>query len=120
MRYGFVGALALVLCAQGARAGDLSGDYSGRCDGKTDVQCAIEITDGAQVAIVVADRMDYAKKRCVVSGRLTPDPQGLHGEIRRGIHLVLRATPDSGVYMKGLLVSACGLDLNGYYGAIGD
>lgn len=120
MRYGFSGLIALLFCAPAAHARDLSGDYSGRCANDDRVQCAIEITDRAQVAIVVADRMDYAKKRCVVSGRLQPAPEGLYGEIRKGMHLVLRQTPDSGVYMKGLPVSACGLDLNGYYGVIGD
>lgn len=120
MRYGLTATLALLFCAHAAHAGNLSGHYSGRCADDNSVQCAIEITDGAQVSIVVADRMDYAKKRCVISGRLKPDPQGLYGEIRKGIHLVLRETPDSGLYMKGLPVSACGLDLNGYYGVIGD
>lgn len=97
---------------------NLAGDYSGQCTGN--IQCAVEITDKAQVSIIVADRLDYSKKKCAVSGTLQHSAKGLAGEIQKGWKVSLVKTPTSGIYLNGLPKEACGLNLNGYYEVIGD
>lgn len=100
-----------------SHAADLSGDYGGNCDGA--VQCAVEIS-ATTVSVIVADRMDYAKKKCVVSGTLQNAANGLAGEIRPGMKVFVNATPDGGIYLNGIPPRTCGRDLNGYYTPIGD
>lgn len=99
-------------------AADMSGDYAGNCTG--DIQCSIEISAGRQVAVTVADHLDFSKKRCVVSGTLAVSDHGLAGDLKPGMKVFINATPDGGIYVNGLANQACGLNLNGYYGAIGD
>lgn len=104
-------------CFSPAHAANLTGDYSGTCDGT--VQCAVEISD-AKVSVIVADRMDYAKKICEVSGVLQNSGNGLSGEIQPGMKVFVVATPDGGIYLNGVPEKTCSRNLNGYYTAIGD
>lgn len=120
MRYGFIGLFGLLFCSAAAHATDLSGDYAGRCDNNNTVQCWIRISERTKVELTVADRLDFEKKRCVLSGTLQPTAMGLKGEIGKGNRLALRNTPEGGIYMSGLPVSACKIALNGFYGVIGD
>lgn len=111
-------AFSLLLSSQSAFAINLAGDYWGQCtDG---FQCAIEINDQSQVSIIVADRLDYAKKKCSVSGTLQHSAKGLAGELQKGWKVSLVRTASSGVYLNGLPKEACGFNLNGVYEVIGD
>jgi len=110
-------ACSLFLSSQ-AFALNIAGDYSGPCSGNN--QCAVEINDKAQVSIIVADRLDYSKRKCAISGTLQHSAKGLAGEIQKGWKVSLVKTPTSGVYLNGLPKEACGLNLNGYYEVIGD
>jgi hypothetical protein len=101
-----------------AESANLNGSYAGQCVGK--VQCAVEISDQTKVAIIVADRLDYDKKICIVAGELHHVANGLAGEIKNGWKLSVVPTPDGGLYLNGLPKQACSMNLNGYYGAIGD
>lgn len=107
-----------ILVVQEAHASDLSGSYAGQCTGA--IQCAVEISDKAVVSVIVADQFNYADKKCLVSGRLQRAGNGLAGVIKNGWKVSVSATPDGGIYLNGLPKKACGLNLNGYYGAIGD
>jgi hypothetical protein len=100
-----------------SHAADLSGQYGGNCDGA--VQCAVEISNKT-VSVIVADRMDYSKKKCVVSGTLQLSANGLSGEIKPGMKVFVNATSDGGIYLNGITDTACGRNLNGTYSAIGD
>lgn len=118
MRYLPLILLFLLSALQPAAARDFSGSYSGNCDGA--VQCAIDITDNKQLSVIVADRLDYAKKKCVVSGTWQESQLGLAGTMDNGIRISIVGTPDSGIYVNGIPTKACGRNLNGYYPVIGD
>ncbi len=108
----------LLSTIQSASASGLAGDYAGQCTGS--IQCAVEISERSVVTVIIADRFDYTKRKCTVSGVLKATATGLAGEIRRGWKVSVVPTPDGGIYLNGLPKQACGLDLNGYYAAIGD
>lgn len=120
MRYALIGISVLLLSTSAAHAVDLSGDYAGTCDNNDSVQCWIRISDRTLVEFTVADRLNFEKKHCVLSGKLQATQTGLQGEIGKGFHIALRDTPHGGIYMAGLPRSACKLALNGFYGVIGD
>jgi len=110
-------ACSLLFSSQ-AFALNLAGDYAGQCSGN--IQCAVEINDQSLVSIIVADRFDYSKRKCTVSGTLQHSAKGLAGEIQKGWKVSLVKTPSSGIYLNGLPKEACGLNLNGVYEVIGD
>ncbi|AYC99918.1 hypothetical protein [Neorhizobium sp. NCHU2750] len=111
-------ALTALMAPAIAQARDLSGDYGGSCDGA--VQCAVEITNRTTVSVIVADRLDYSKKTCTVSGTLQDTPNGLAGTMKADMKVFVVSTPDGGIYLNGIPAKACGRNLNGYYTAIGD
>lgn len=113
-----VSSIVLLCISSVANAAELDGSYAGQCDGT--IQCAVEIENHVDVSVIVADRLDYAKKRCVISGHLQRSDTGLAGPASGGAKLFVVGTSDGGVYLNGVPRAACGMNLNGYYGAIGD